>query len=284
MIDQETVWQEIWPVVEEFIEATLAEDAERAGALLLPDSIAAESLDLFDIYVFDILLKTVLGRSSLGLSRAVETENGRFVHIEYAWPEPGSTANSYTANDVVTVTLTRTTGKWLIQEINPSAIDLPLTGARARGILATGQNLNDEGKVPGEAWILPFALYGGLLKMKLRPAALADTIEALLLPGMQERRYGMMALVYARRLWRKFRNSARPQLAKPAAWAAAVEYIMGELEMRELTQAAAAKNYQVNLSQMVPHMKLIKRSLNIQKMDERYSDVQAPQIVVNNNI
>jgi len=284
MINQETVWEEIWPVVEEFIKATLAEDAERAGALLLPGSIAAETLDLFDIYVYDILLKTVLGRSSLGLSRAVETENGRFVHIEYAWPEPDSTGYSYTANDVVTVTLTCTTGKWLIQEINPSAIDLPLTGARARGILATGQNLNDEGKVPGEAWILPFALYGGLLKMKLRPAALADTIEALLLPGMQERRYGMMALVYARRLWRKFRNSARPQLAKPAAWAAAVEYIMGELEMRELTQAAAAKNYQVNLSQMVPHMKLIKRSLNIQKMDERYSDVQAPQIVVNNNI
>jgi hypothetical protein len=284
MIDQETVWQEIWPVVEEFIEATLAEDADGAGALLLPGSIAAETLDLFDIYVYDILLKTVLGRSSLGLSRAIETENGRFVHIEYAWPEPASTANSYTANDVVTVTLTRTTGKWLIQEINPSAINLPLTGARARGILATGQNLNDEGKVPGEAWILPFALYGGLLKMKLRPAALADTIEALLLPGMQERRYGMMALVYARRLWRQFRDLAQPPLAKPAAWAAAVEYIMGELEMRELTQAAAAKNYQVNLSQMVPHMKLIKRGLNIQKMDERFSDVQAPQIVVNSNI
>jgi len=283
MVNQETVWQEIWPVVEGFIEATLGEDPAGAAQHLLPGSIAADCLDLYGIYVYDILLKTVLGRPSLGLTRAVETENGRFIHIEYAWPEPGSAANSYTANDVVTVTLTRHEEQWLILEINPSAIDLPLTGARARGVLATGQTFDEEGKIPGEAWILPFALYGGLLKMQLRPAGLADPVEEALLPGMQERRYGMMAQIYARRLWRQFINEQDPRPDHPASWAAAVEYIMGELELRELTQAAVAKHYRTGLSRMAPRLKQIKRALDIQKMDERFSDVQSAQIVLENN-
>src|SRR5690606_5083361 len=108
--------------------------------------------------------------------------------------------------------LTQLEGRWLIDSINPSTIDLPLTGARARGIIATGQSLSDDGKVPGESWILPFALYGGLLKMKLRPEALADPVEEQLIPGMQERTYGAMALVNGRALWRNFKTSSKPKL------------------------------------------------------------------------
>ena len=279
MIDEKTIWEAVWPVVENLIEATLAEDAATMRTLLTPDGQAAAMLDLFDVYVYDILLKTVLGREQLGVSRAVETENGRFIHIEYAWPEPGSAQNSFTANDVVTASLTQLEGRWLIDSINPSSIDLPLTGARARGIIATGQSLSEDGKVPGESWILPFALYGGLLKMKLRPEALADAVEKLLIPGMQERTYGAMALVNGRALWRNFKTSSKPKLDKPAAWAAAVEFIMSELELRNLTQAAVAKNHQIPLSIMVPRMKQIKKVLNIQKNDERYADLQSTQIV-----
>lgn len=279
MIDEKTIWEAVWPVVENLIEATLAEDAATMRTLLTPDGQAAAMLDLFDVYVYDILLKTVLGREQLGVSRAVETENGRFIHIEYAWPEPGSAQNGFTANDVVTVSLTQLEGRWLIDRINPSTIDLPLTGARARGLIATGQSLSDDGKVPGESWILPFALYGGLLKMKLRPEALADPVEKLLIPGMQERTYGAMALVNGRALWRNFKTSSKPKLDKPAAWAAAVEFIMSELELRNLTQAAVAKNHQIPLSVMVPRMKQIKKVLNIQKNDERYADLQSTQIV-----
>lgn len=279
MIDEQTIWDEVWPVVENLIQATLAEDAATIQTLLTNDGQAAAMLDLFDVYVFDILLKTVLGREQLGITRAVETENGRFIHIEYAWPEPGSEQNSYTANDLVTVTLTQVDGDWRIDSVNPSTIDLPLTGGRARGIIATGQSLSDEGKVPGESWILPFALYGGLLKMKLRPEALADPVEELLIPGMQERSYGVMALVNGRTLWRDFKAANTPKLDKPAAWAAAVEFIMSELELRNLTQAAVAKNHQTPLSKMVPRMKQIKKVLGIQKNDERYADLQSTQIV-----
>lgn len=279
MIDEQTIWDEVWPVVENLIQATLAEDATAMRTLLAEDGTAAAMLDLFDIYVYDILLKTVLGREQLGITRAVETENGRFIHIEYAWPEPGSEKNSFTANDVVTATLTQVDGRWRVVNVNPSTIDLPLTGGRARGIIATGQSLSEEGKVPGESWVLPFALYGGLLKMKLRPEALADPVEELLIPGMQERSYGVMALVNGRSLWRDFKAANNPALDKPAAWAAAVEFIMSELELRNLTQAAVAKNHQIPLSKMVPRMKQIKKALNVQKNDERYADLQSTQIV-----
>jgi hypothetical protein len=279
MIDEQTVWDEVWPVVDNLIQATLAEDAATMRTLLTVDGQAAAMLDLFDVYVYDILLKTVLGREQLGVARAVETENGRFIHLEYAWPEPGSAQNSFTANDVVTATLTKVAGNWRIDSVNPSTIDLPLTGGRARGIIATGQSLSEDGKVPGESWILPFALYGGLLKMKLRPEALADPVEKLLIPGMQERSYGAMALVNGRSLWRDFKAANKPKLDKPAAWAAAVEFIMSELELRNLSQAAVAKNHQTPLITMVPRMKQIKKVLNIQKNDERYADLQSTQIV-----
>lgn len=279
MIDEQTVWNEVWPTVEGLIEATLAEDAAAMQTLLTTDGQAAAMLDLFDVYVYDILLKTVLGREQLGVTRAVETENGRFIHIEYAWPEPGSAQNSYTANDVVTAALTQIDDTWRVVSVNPSTLDLPLTGGRARGMIASGQSLSDDGKVPGEAWILPFALYGGLLKMKLRPEALTDPVEELLIPGMQERSYGAMALVNGRTLWRDFKAANNPRLDNPSAWAAAVEFIMSELELRRLTQAAVAKHYQISLSKMVSGIKQIKKVLNIQKDNERYADMQSTQIV-----
>ncbi|MCB8977786.1 MAG: hypothetical protein H6657_10220 [Ardenticatenaceae bacterium] len=279
MIEEKTIWEAVWPVVEQLIEATLAEDAATMRTLLTPNGQAAAMLELFDVYVYDILLKTVLGREQLGVTRAVETENGRFIHIEYAWPEPGSEQNNFTANDIVTASLTQVGERWLIDSINPSTLDLPLTGARARGIIATGQSLSEDGKVPGESWILPFALYGGLLKMNIQPDALADPVEELLLPGMQERTYGAMALINGRTLWRDFKAANKPNLDKPAAWAAAVEFIMSELELRNLTQAAVAKKHQIPLSTMVPRMKQIKKVLNIQKNDERYADLQSTQIV-----
>jgi hypothetical protein len=279
MIGEQIVWDAVWPTVENLIQATLAEDAATIGTLLTSDGQAAAMLDLFDVYVYDILLKTVLGREQLGVTRAVETENGRFIHIEYAWPEPGTEDNSFTANDVVTVTLTQVEDNWRIVDVNPSSIDLRLTGGRARGIIASGQSLSEDGKVPGESWILPFALYGGLLKMKLRPEALLDPVEKLLIPGMQERSYGAMALVNGRSLWRDFKSANKPNLDRPSAWAAAVEFIMSELELRNLTQAAVSKNHKISLSKMVPRMKQIKKVLNIQKADERYADMQGTQIV-----
>ena len=283
-IQEETVWSDVWPVVESLIQAVLAEDVEQVRPLLEPNSIADDMLDLYGYYVYDILLKSVLGRDKLAVTRAVETENGRFLHIEYAWPDVTTEDNHYTANDVVTATLTeKEDGKWLITDVNPSAIDLPLNGGRARGVIAGGQSLSEEGKVPGEAWILPYALYAGLLKMQLREEALADEVEQILLPALQDRTYGVMAQIYGRRIWRDFKQTAHPSLEKPEAWSAAIEFILAEQELRKVSQAAVAKQYKLTLSAMVPRIKQIKKALDIQKSDERYSDIQSPQIVYNPN-
>jgi hypothetical protein len=280
MISQETVWKEIWPVVEGLIQATLAESEKQVKALLLPGSQAAVLHDLFGYSVFDILLKTVLGRGRLGLTRAIETEAGRFVHIEYAWPDPAASNNSYTAADVVSVKLQQQHQQWRVAEVNPANVDLPLTEARAYGILVSSKALSDAGNVPQEPWILPVALFGGALQLPLRPTALRDAIERLLLPGLQHRTYGILSLVAGRRLWRDFRRQAKPTLDKAAAWAAAAEFILSEQNMREATQAAVAQHYQVNLSAILPRIRQIKESLNIQGLDERYSSFAPTQIIL----
>ena len=244
MIDEQTIWAEVWPVVENLIEATLAEDAATMRTLLTQDGQAAAMLDLFDVYVYDILLKTVLGREQLGVTRAVETENGRFIHIEYAWPEPGSEQQQlYRQRRSHRSRSPRWQSDWRVVSVNPSTLDLPLTGGRARGIIASGQSLSEDGKVPGESWILPFALYGGLLKMKLRPEGLADSGGRITDPRhagalLWGDGFGLRPFPLARLQG----NANKPKLDNPAAWAAAVEFIMSELELRNLTQAAVAKN------------------------------------------
>lgn len=281
-ISEDTVWNDVWPVVEALIKATLAEDAAAARLLVAPEGQAAQALDLFGLQVFDILLKTVLGRGSLGVVRAVETENGRYVHLEYAWPDPARENNSVTAADIVAVTLTRRDAAWRVVEINPAAIDVPLTSARARGVLVSGQFVADTDQAPTEPWVLPIALYAGSLQLPLQEAALGDAVEQLLLPGLQHRTYGMISILKARRLWRDFKGAADPALDKPAGWAAAAEFIISEQDMREVTQAAVGKHYKVGLAAIVPRIKQIKKTLQIEGLDERYTDLHTTRIQYEN--
>lgn len=281
MIDEETIWDAIWPVVEALIEATLAENPAAIQTHLLTDGEAAAALALFGTPVFDILLKTVLGRSRLGLTRAVETENGRFVHVEYAWPDPASTDRSYTAADVVTVTLAQTGAAWQIVTINPAGVDLPLTSVRATAVLASTQAFNGEGRLPSEPWILPFALYGGQLQLALKAEGMADDVERALLPGMQDRGFGFVPLLGAPQLWRDYFAAARPDRDPPGAWAAAVEFLMSDLVGRVVTQAAAGAWYDQKMTAVGARARHIRRTLALREMDDRYTDLQPAQIVYN---
>ncbi|MCP5100492.1 MAG: hypothetical protein GY943_33500 [Chloroflexi bacterium] len=282
MVSKETIWNEVWPTVEKLIQATVDEDSDTISQLVVPGGQAAEMLDLFGFAVFDVLLKTVLGRGSLGVTRVVETENGRFIHLEYAWPEPGNSDGSYTATDVVTVTFEQADGSWRAVEINPAALDLPITGPRARAVLKSTKELSDDDTVPSEPWILPIALYGGLLQIPIQSSAIADAVEGVFLPGLQKSTHGVMSLVNGRRLWRDFKAAANPSLDKPAGWAAAIEFLMNHQMGRNVTQAAVSKQYKVNLSIMVPRIKQIKKALKLKEEDERYADNQATQIVFSN--
>lgn len=280
MIDEQTVWDNIWPVVEQLIAATLAEDSQTIRTFLKPGEQAAEALDLFGFTVFDILLKTVLGRERLGLTRAIEADGGEAVFIEYAWPDPESADRSYTAVDVVAVRLVRTSGGWLVAEINPANADLPLNTMRATGVLAGTQVLADGGQLPSEPWVLPIALYAGLLQLPLQPGAAADPVEAALLPGLQARQYGLLPLIAGRRLWRDYRQTAAGDtIDQPPAWAAAVEFILGQQSNRADTQATVGRFYKASLGAVAARVKHIKHALGINGLDGRYTDLQTTEIV-----
>ncbi len=278
MIDEQTVWDDIWPVVERLIAAALAEDAHAIRQHLLPGSQAHDALDLFGTVVFDILLKTVLGRERLGLVRAIEADDGRAVFVEYAWP-PDETGRSYTAVDVVAVRLARGVDGWLVEEINPASADLPLNSIRATSILAGTQVMNEAGKLPSEPWILPVAIYAGVLQLPLRAESYADLVEAALLPGLQARGFGFLPQLYGRRLWRDFVAAARPDPDRPAAWAAAVEFIIGEQTNRAETLAAVGRFYRAPLGGVSGRVKHIKRVLAIDGLDARYSDFSTTEII-----
>lgn len=171
MIDEKAVWDDIWPVVERLISATVAEDTPTIRPLLYPNSQAADALDIFGFPAFDILLKTVLGHNRLGLTRAIEGDDGRAVFIEFAWLDPKS-GSGYTGVDMVTVRLdaVRPAADWLVTEINPTNADLPLNGPHATSILAGTQALSEDGKLPSEPWVLPVAFIAGSLQLPLTPA------------------------------------------------------------------------------------------------------------------
>lgn len=281
MIDEKTVWDDIWPVVERLISAAVAEDPQTLRQLLHPHGQASDALDMFGPVVFDILLKTVLGRDRLGLTRAIEGDGGETVFIEYAWPDP-ATRGSYTAVDLVAARLARAQDGWRVAEINPASADLPLNGMRATSILAGTQVMNEDGKLPSEPWILPVALYAGLLQLPLLPGAAADPVEALLLPGLQARQFGFLPQLYARRLWRDFAARAGEETDpadRPGAWAAAVEVIMGEQSNRGETQAAVGRHYRASLGAIAGRIKQIRRALGIEGFDARYSDLSTTEIV-----
>lgn len=280
MIDKDTVWNVLWPVAQQMVMATLEEDTKVIKKLLVPRSRAAELYDLFGVYVFDILLKTVLGREQMGLARAIETENGRFVYLEFAWLDPAAGGKSYLATDVVSVQLRKYRNNWRVADVNPANTDSPMSEPRANTVLLASKTLEEEEEAPLEPWLLPVALFAGALQLPLREEALRDPVEALLLPGLQARSYGLESLVGSRRLWRDFRKKADPKLDKPAAWAAAAEFIMAEQGLREQTQAAVGQYYGTALTALLPRIRQIKEALSLEGLHERYSPFGATRVLL----
>lgn len=279
MLSKQAVMEKIWPTVEALIRATLDEDNDAIASLLVPGSEAAVLHTLFGFPIFDLLLKTVLGREHVAVTRAVATEKGRTIHVEFVWPDTGAGDDGYTAADLVSVQCRRHKERWRVVAVNPAATDFPLTEPRAQGIMVTARR-HDADDQALEPWLLPVALFAGNLQLPLRPEALADVVESLLLPGLQHRTYGVVALTGARRLWRDFKSRAAPELDNPAAWAAAAEFIMSEQTLRELTQAAVGKHYRVSLSALLPRIRQIKETVGIQGLDARYSSLGGTQIIL----
>jgi hypothetical protein len=124
-------------------------------------------------------------------------------------------------------------------------------------------------------------LYAGLLQLPLRPEAMVDPVEEALLPGLQARQFGLLPLIYGRRLWRDFKAAQGDVLSdgRPGAWAAAVEAIVGEQSNRGETQAAVGRHYRALLGAVSARASQIRRALGIEGFDARYSDFSTTEIV-----
>ena len=279
MIDERTVWEEIWPVVERLVRATLDGDGGAVEPLLASNGPAAEIYDLFGLTAFDILLKTILNRPHLGLARAIEAEDGKQAHIEFAWLESAGAGQSYAPGDVVSVQLRRYGRSWQVIDVNPAGSEAPMTEARALNILQTSARDENE-EIDREPWILPVALYAGALQLPIRDEALGDAVEELLLPGMQSRGFGLTSLGGGRRLWRSFLEREQPELSEPGAWAAGVEFVMSEQAMRDVSQAAVAQNYAIGLDDLALRAKQLKGALDIDGLDDRFSPFGVSRVVL----
>lgn len=271
-MNEETILKHVWPVVVDLIGAVVREDEAAVAECLLAGSPAAELLDLFGLDVLDILLKTILDREELELNQVVEVAEGVF--IEFAWAKPGITADGLPVDGAVSVLLAPGDGRFLIADVTPSGLELLLTEARARAILATSKILNQRQNLASEPWVLPLALFGGLLPLPLRPEALTDSAESLFLPSLQQRQYGVLTLLRARRLWRDFKVIHPLPIGHPAGWAAAVEWVMGEQSLWQMPVTAVAEAYGTLPATLSAHAEKIKTALGITGLDERYADWQ----------
>ena len=75
--------------------------------------------------------------------------------------------------------------------------------------------------------------------------------------------------------------AARPQLHRPAVWAAAGEDVVGQQSNPAGSQAGVGRLYRAPLGGVAGRAKHIARVLGIQGPDSRYSDLATTEIVYN---
>ncbi len=280
-INQDAVFNELWPVVTELLKATVAQDEKAMRKLIVASGNAAAILTLFGPIALDILLKTVYDRDNATLTYAIQTDKGRHVFLEYAWPDV-SQDNLVGEEDFVYVRLRRVGDKWRVLDINPGQINAPMTPPRARGILLDNELIKSGRGVPPDPWVLPLAFLAGAIRLPIRADALADEVERLLLPHLQEQGHSLLALVNARQLWRDFRTKGKPVIDVPLAWAAVVEYLIAEQEMVQTGEAEVAAKYHVNPIIFGQRVAQVKKTLKIVAtgLDARYTSLWVTPVEV----
>ena len=275
MITEATVQAEIWPVVQRLITATMQGDEKGARRELVPNRPVAAMLDLFGLTSLDIFLKTILLQENFALRQAILTEGGRFVYLEYVWlgEEPAG-SDIFPAAQMVTIKLRRYRERWRIDDINPSSIEMLLSAPRARAVLLLTPEFQQSGAFPQAPWILPLALYSGLLQLPMRDEAITDPVEALFLTQMQTSGYEVMALVLGQRLWRDYKRKRKLKkvpASEQTAYAAALEFIMSEQTASELALAPLCEAYDALLPVADSFVRRIKGTLKLKEIDERYT-------------
>lgn len=266
---------DVWPRARLLLEKVLNRDEDGIDALLARGSKAWAVYDLHGLVGLEVLLKTLFGRSRVGLAQAIPQDES--ILFEFVWFRPDTLDDEYAPEDVVSVQMVRLYDRWELADINPAPLDEWMTSNQARDRLAERREAHD-GQLPETADVLPLALLAGQMKLPILPTATLDEVERLLLTQMQAEQFGVMTLVAARQLWRDFNRRKSPRITDNTRklWAAAVTFIMTEHVGIDATQGAVAQSYGAPLSKLFNALKVIRDTLNFEGADERYIPIQDP--------
>ena len=259
----------VWPRARMLLELVLNRAEEGVMPLLDPGGSAAAYFDMHGMIALELLLKTIFGRTQVGLAQAIVEPDE--VLFEYVWLDPVRGAEAYEPEEVACVRMSRMNDSWRVRDVNPTSLDHWLTSKTARGMLAQKRDEND-GELPQSADILPIAFLAGLMKAPILAGAMRDDVERLLLPTLQRQQFGALALVKARAMWGDFVRLKTPRINENTSklWAAALTVLIAEQADVELTQAASAELYEVPFSRIFSAIRAVRTALEINGKDERY--------------
>jgi hypothetical protein len=103
--------------------------------------------------------------------------------------------------------------------------------------------------------------------------AVADPVIALLEEYCHEQADAERHMERARVLWTDFCSQRSPRVAKPATYAAALEYTLSKLEGGQaISQAAVARRYKVTAKAVASRHEEIRATLSLEPGDTRYSE------------
>ncbi len=274
MLTTDQAITDIWPRGRALLELVLNQEERGVRSLLAPKGSAAAYYNLHGMVGLEVLLKTLFGRSQVGLTQAIPTQQDRLIFFEFVWFDPEHEQEVYQPKDTVSLSMERVRKAWRVVDINPSSLSHWVTSAMARGLLTEEREKNG-GTLPQSADVLPLAFLAGQMKLPIRAAGMKDDVERQLLPMLQNQGFGALALVNARKLWRDFVKRKPPRINENTQklWAAAVTEIMAEQAHVEVTQAAIAKLYGVPLAKLFTPIREIRTTLGIAAADERYSPI-----------
>ena len=155
--------------------------------------------------------------------------------------------------------------RWRVEDIRPFSADEDYTPERLMEMLERKQ---------GDPMVL--GLVTGALQPKLLEEEELDEVEELVLEGMAESGFSALEQVNALRLWRDFKRKGEGYGRKMEAWAAALEYVIGVLNMRDVSQKSSGEAYGVSTSTVADRQKVIVDTLRIHQFDERYALFDSP--------
>lgn len=265
--------QETASIVRHFVQALKVQDEAAIAPLLMPDGEADWAFRMFGMGPLIFFLYMHLECDTFVLPRfGRRGRNEVLAEVGWVTGADGEGRAVYDPRRVSTLTLGHYEGTWLIADVNPGPLDVPVSVPQAQDLL---MRVAEEGR-GGDPLFFPHGVLTGAFQLKRLGTEPLDDVETLFVRGMETSEFGVPEVIRAVRLWREFKERAQPRYRRPQAYAAAVEYIMVLFGFYRDSQADIAERYDVSPSSISSKWLEIERVMGLSQFDPRYSIHQDP--------